>query len=138
MYKNPNSNKYDSIGVCTIFIATLIGIISFGGLITVNHIAVIAAATAQQTNSTIISNSTILAGDIYSCKDECNYGVAGQWNMSLEKPLSQSQANPIAKTFDSSFTLRAFCCPAFEPLDKFTISNFKQTSAAINGKILQL
>jgi hypothetical protein len=92
-------------------------------------------ASAQQPNLANISNATTLEGTLSAFEGaEPAYIVVGIWNMSLAKPLSQSQLNPIAKTFDSSFTISAgFHDP--EP-ERITISNFKQTStgnATVNG-----
>jgi len=110
---------------------------SSSGLITVNHIAIIAAASAQQTNSTIISNATTLAGRIEGFTPNYSYLIFGEWNMTLAKPLAQSQSSPIAKTFDSSFT-EGFTTEGrprpFIVVDNFTISDFKQISASTNGK----
>jgi len=135
MYKEAYENEYASIGVCTIFIAALIGIISSSGLTAVYQIAIIPVASAQQPNPAIISNSTTLRGDISDTfGSEPAWIVAGNWSMSLANPLAQSQPNPIAKTFDSFFTTSPFVLHGPHFGDKITISNFKQTSASMNDR----
>jgi hypothetical protein len=136
MHKKANDKKYASIGIRAIFIALLIGFVSFSGLTTANQIAIIPSTSAQQPNPATISNSTTLRGDISdSFGSEPEWIVAGNWSMSLANPLSQSQPNPIAKTFDSSFTMSPFVIHGPHSIgDKITISNFKQTSAHMNGR----
>jgi hypothetical protein len=56
--------------------------------------------------------------------------VQGQWNMSLAKPLAQSQPNPTANTFDSSYTMEMLNGTAKH---RHVISDFKQTSSSMNG-----
>jgi hypothetical protein len=126
MYKMANDKEYTSIGICAIFIALLIGFVSFSGLTTVN---------AQQPNPAIISNATTLRGVISdSFGSEPAWIVAGNWSMSLANPLAQNQPNPIAKTFDSTITMHPFLLHGPRSYDKITISNFKQTSASMNGR----
>jgi hypothetical protein len=137
MYKKANDNGYASIGIYAIFIALslLIGFVPFSGLTTVNQDAIIPAASAQQPNPAIISSTTTLRGDISDTfGSEPEWIVAGNWSMSLANPLAQSQPNPIAKTFDSSFTMSPFFLHGPHIGDKITISNFKQTSASMNSR----
>jgi hypothetical protein len=58
--------------------------------------------------------------------------VGGSWNMSLAKPLAQSRPNPIAKTFDS-YMVHSCCALSGRIKHTDIISNFKQTSAIMNG-----
>jgi hypothetical protein len=133
MYKKANNNnKYASIGVCVIFIAAIAIIVSFSRSTTVNHISIIPKVSAQKANSAIMSKATTLRGSLsrLNILEYPAWRLAGQWNMSLAKPLA-SQPNPIAKSFDSSLVHSTLSGAAKH---KDTISNFKQTNSSMNGK----
>lgn len=90
----------------------------------------------QQTTTTSSSSSstvTTLRGAIASTQNN-NDGkptwiAQGTWNMTLAKPSSQSDPNPTASAFLSSFGMAAINGSS-KP--KYTIYDFKQTNSSMN------